>query len=305
MIDPPSIPNSLWTLMAQIGPIWAHDVPRHVGLMVEAFSQLHQLSPKEGVEVWQGISFGPDPKQRFDLFLPKAAPFRPRKPVLIFVHGGAFVSGDRNLTSEIYANVGYYFARHGIPVLNADYRLAPDAKFPAASEDVGSVVEWANDHAADYGWDPQSIFLMGHSAGAAHAASYAYDERLCSPADGSRLAGLIVVSGRVRADNSPMNPNSRFVAEYYGSDADLLDDRSPVSHAQKHSVPTLLAWSEYENPLLDVYCGELAYRLGIAKGRMPPVVWLPKHNHTSTIAHLNTAEDILGAAVISFIDSNC
>ena len=67
------------------------------------------------------------------------------------------------------------------------------------------------------------------------------------------------------------------------------------------SVPTFVAWGEYENPLIDVHCAELVYRLSTAKRRSPPIVWLRGHNHTSTIAHINTAEDVLGRAMLDFI----
>jgi len=61
--------------------------------------------------------------------------------------------------------------------------------------------------------------------------------------------------------------------------------------------------AEFENPLIDVYCLELAYRLAQAKGRAPQMLWLPRHNHTSIIAHLNTAEDVLGSAIRRFMDN--
>jgi hypothetical protein len=141
---------------------------------------------------------------------------------------------------------------------------------------------------------------MGHSAGAAHAATYAYECRL-HPSDGSGLAGLIVVSGRVRADNLPENPNAARVESYYGNNSSEYDSCSPVSHADSNSLPTLIAWSEFENPLLDVYCAELVHRLGVAKRRSPPVVWMKSHNHTSIIAHIGLDEDALGTALRAFI----
>jgi acetyl esterase/lipase len=152
------------------------------------------------------------------------------------------------------------------------------------------------------GVDPSRIFLMGHSAGGAHTASYAYDRRL-HPAGGPGIAGLIVISGRVRADNRADNPNARKVEAYYGTDASRFDDVSAVSHVDAESVPTFIAMAEYENPLIDVYCTELAYRLAAAKRRAPPLLWLKGHNHTSMIAHINTAEDVLGRAMLAFIDA--
>jgi hypothetical protein len=57
-----------------------------------------------------------------------------------------------------------------------------------------------------------------------------------------------------------------------------------------NAVPTFIAWAEFENPLIDVHCAELAFRLAQAKRRSPPLLWLRGHNHTSAIGHINTDE---------------
>ncbi len=62
-------------------------------------------------------------------------------PLLIFVHGGAFTEGSRHRSTEIYANVLYYFARHGVVGINVGYRLAPEAQYPEATNDIAKVVE--------------------------------------------------------------------------------------------------------------------------------------------------------------------
>jgi acetyl esterase len=111
-----------------------------------------------------------------------------------------------------------------------------------------------------------------------------------------------VLSGRVRADNRPENPNANKVVAYYETtDQAKLDDVSPVSHVGPNSVPTLVGWGEYENPLLDVHCAELVFHLAAAKKRSPPVIWLRGHNHTSTIAHIGTADEELAQAILAFI----
>ena len=128
-------------------------------------------------------------------FVPQNAP---SPPVVVFVHGGAFVSGHRNRSAQIYANVLIYLAQHGIAGVNVGYRLANDTKYPGATEDIARVVAWTHAHAAQYGWDAQRIFLMSHSAGGAHAGSYGFDPRF-RPAAGALLTGLVFISGRVRA----------------------------------------------------------------------------------------------------------
>lgn len=299
MTTPPRIPDSLYALMAEIGPRWGADTKGNVRRMIEEFTAVLKDSPKEGVHVRRDIAYGEHPRQQFDIFSPEAAATAPRA-ALLFAHGGAFVEGHRNRSDEIYANVLYFFARHGIVGVNIGYRLADDAKYPEASRDIGKVVAWVKEHAAELNVDPGRIFLMGHSAGGAHTASYAYDRRL-HPAEGPGLAGLVIVSGRVRADSLPENPNASRVETYYGPDAGRFDDLSPVTHVTADSVPTFVAMAEFENPLIDLYCLELAYRLAMAKRRAPPVMRLKRHNHTSIIGHFNTAESALGDAILDFI----
>ena len=141
---------------------------------------------------------------------------------------------------------------------------------------------------------------MSHSAGAAHAGSYAYDPAF-SPAGKTPLAGMIVVSGRVRIDNLEENPNAKWFEQYYGANALRFEGYSPVHHINRDSVATFVAWAEFENPLIDVYCAELVFRLAEAKRKAPPMMWLPGHNHSSAIAHIGTSEDRLGKAIVSFI----
>jgi acetyl esterase len=293
-------PGELEHFLAEIGPRWSHSVAANVREVVARYTPYLARAPKADVNVTRDIAYGDDPRQRLDVF---ATPGGTGKPVVLFVHGGAFVDGERNRSSEVYSNVLYYFARHGCVGINIEYRLAPEHRFPAGAEDVALALRWAVAHVEAFGGAPDSVFLMGHSAGAAHVASYAYDLRFRDTSH-RNVAGVIVVSGRVRADNSKWNPNARKVEAYYGEDASVYDDVSPVTHIAADSPPTFIAFAEYENPLIDVYCLELAYRLAHTLRRAPPVMRLAGHNHTSVIAHVNTAEDRLGEGMRAFVASN-
>jgi acetyl esterase len=294
--------NDLEPFLAQIGPRWADSVAANVRQVVERYSPLLALAPKEGIEVTRDIAYGAHPRQQLDVFA-RAGATAGFRPVLLFVHGGAFVDGDRNRSDEVYSNVLYYFARHDMVGINIEYRLAPEHRYPAASADVALAVQWAVRHAVEFGGDPDSIFLMGHSAGGAHVGSYGFDRRFRDEAH-RHVAGLIIVSGRVRADNGSENPNARKVEAYYGADASLYEDRSPVSHVSADSPPTFIAFAEYENPLIDLYCLELAHGIARATRRAPALMRLERHNHTSIVAHMNTAEDRLGAGIRAFVASH-
>ena len=141
MTNLPEIPTELRELMAEIGPQWATDTKGHVRLMIDKFSEVLRHSPTEGVQVETGNSYGPHERQTFEVFHPAASDGAAR-PGLIFVHGGAFTEGSRHRTEQIYANVLYYFARHGIVGINAGYRLAPEARYPVAIEQGYATAQW-------------------------------------------------------------------------------------------------------------------------------------------------------------------
>jgi len=283
--------------MAEIGPVWASDIRRHHQIVVEAYTPLVAAAPKGGIKVMRDLAYGAHPRQRLDVFQPENTG---RAPVVIFVHGGAFVRGEKSLNGEIYDNILYFFARHAIVGVNTEFRLAPESVFPGGAEDVRLAVEWARRNALNYGGDPERLFLIGHSAGGSHVATYAFDPNVDAK-PGPEVAGLIIISGRVRADIRPDNPNADAVKTYFGDDPSLYEIRSPVNYADQCRLPTLIAVAEYENPYLDVYGAELHYRMSVARKRSPRFIQVARHNHTSIVAHLNTADESFGLELLDFI----
>ena len=123
--------------------------------------------PPTDVEVIENVSYGScDKWHLLDLYRLKDA--EGKLPVLLNIHGGAWVYGDK----KVYAPYGMYLATQGFAVVNASYRLAPKHTFPAPLEDVGAMVEWVVDHAEDYSLDLSNLFFVGDSAGAHLATAY-------------------------------------------------------------------------------------------------------------------------------------
>lgn len=287
----PAIPEAVLREMAEIGPRWGTNVPGHVRRMVESFTPILARAPKDGVEVTRDLAYGEHPRHVLDVYRPAGAA---DAPVVLFFHGGAFVDGEKDRTPEIYSNVLWYLARNGILGMNVEYRLAPEHKYPSGTEDVRRAVAWARGNAVRFGGDPRRVFLMGHSAGVSHTGSYAYGS-------GDPVAGHICVSGRVRAEMWPGNPNAQKVAAYYGTDPQVHESVSQANLVGPSSPPTLVAVAEFENPFLDVHCAELYYRLARANGRAGRFVRLEGHNHTSIIASFNTADERLSREVVAFV----
>lgn len=83
-------------------------------------------------------------------------------PALIMIHGGGWNSGDKSLQVPMAQQI----AAKGYVTIPVEYRLIPEAKYPAGLHDIKTVVRWARSHAKEYGIDPDKIALSGCSAGA-------------------------------------------------------------------------------------------------------------------------------------------
>ncbi len=117
---------------------------------------------------------GFDPERhRLDVYAPRAASAKPR-PVVVFIHGGGWNSGNKNL----YTFIGRRLAKQGVVAVVINYRLAPAVQVPDMARDCASAVQWTTQHITDYGGDPTRIFVMGHSAGGGLAELLATDNAL-------------------------------------------------------------------------------------------------------------------------------
>jgi len=105
------------------------------------------------------ISYASSDKNSLDLYIPTSQNF----PVILFIHGGSFVSGDRK--DYPYAQIGEMFQKLGIGCAVMSYRLLQDSVWPAQPRDVAKAIRWLKDNIDDVGGDPSKIFIVGHSSG--------------------------------------------------------------------------------------------------------------------------------------------
>ncbi|VTU16314.1 Carboxylesterase [Variovorax sp. SRS16] len=290
-------PQALRALMAEIGPRWALDLRGNSQRVKDAYAPLLASAPKAGIAVARDLAYGTHARQVMDIFTP---PDAARAPVVVFVHGGAFVRGDKRASDEIYDNVLYWFARQGCVGVNLEYRLAPEAAYPDGTRDVAQAMAWLKMHVAQHGGDPARMLLVGHSAGGTHVASYAFAPMW---AEGCHAQAVVLVSARLRADQLPGNPNAAGVKAYFGDDASLYEQRSPVNFAAHGTLPALIVTAEFENPLLDVYGLEFAHRMAAARGHAPRYLQMKGHNHMSIVAHFNGGEETLGREIMDFFSA--
>ncbi|OHD65578.1 MAG: hypothetical protein A2096_05605 [Spirochaetes bacterium GWF1_41_5] len=101
-------------------------------------------------------------KLTLDLFTPRNQPSLPR-PAIIFLHGGSWWKGN---PSQFHFHAGYLASRYGFFAVSVDYRLSPEAPFPAALQDAKGAVRWIKKNSSRYNIDTKRIAVCGGSAGA-------------------------------------------------------------------------------------------------------------------------------------------
>jgi acetyl esterase len=290
-----ALPPEIQQKLAAAGPKWRGSL-EDTQPMYALFQPLLKASPKDGVKITKNLAYGSDPKQVFDVYQSSG---KTGVPVLIFIHGGAYVRGSKN-DGEMYGNIATWFARQGMLGINTDYPLAPAAMWPSGAQNVGRIVAWAKANATKYGGDQNHIILIGHSAGATHVASYIFDKSL-QPTSGPGVAGAVLISGRYRVTYDPGDPNAKNVQAYFGEDTSAYVVRSPITHIRESSVPLFIVNAEYENFGLDVLGAELYEAVCKRDGRCPRYTRLEKHNHISEVATFNTADEQLGREILEFV----
>ncbi|WP_281718493.1 alpha/beta hydrolase [Pandoraea apista] len=294
--------------MLDLGPRWNDDIIAHRKAVIDCYTPL-LAAARKSPHVERDLAYGAHARQVLDIFSPAMASHAgvtgELRQAVLFVHGGAFVRGNKSVNGEVYDNVCHWFARQGFVAINVEYRLADTAPWPGGAQDVAQAVAWVHAHAAQWQIDPSRIFLIGHSAGGTHAASYLFDPALAQTRDTpcGGVAGLVLISARLFADVDARNPNAGPVRAYFGPDEARYRERSPLTHAARSRVPTMIAIAEYENRFLDDYGAAFFLGLLRERGMAPRFVQMRGHNHTSIVAHFNSGEEWLGREILAFMAS--
>jgi acetyl esterase/lipase len=130
-------------------------------------------------------------EQKLDVYVPKRIKKGEDLPVLIFVHGGNWNEGRRGL----YKWFGGRLARKGMMAVIIDYPLSPAAQYDDMAQSTAQAIAWVSKHAAEYGGNPDRIFVSGHSAGGHLSALVALDGRYLEKAgvDTNVLKGAVMI----------------------------------------------------------------------------------------------------------------
>ncbi|VTU13209.1 Carboxylesterase NlhH [Variovorax sp. SRS16] len=241
------------------------------------------------------LAYGPHERNRLDLFSDGGVDL----PIVLFVHGGGFIAGDKRSTDHFYANVGRYLAAKGFLCATMNYRLASTDGWPAGSEDVAAAVKWLSGNAGSHGGDSSRIGLLGQSAGCCHVAGYLFDPQSSSIAS-THVSASALLSGYYVV-KPPLSPGQQ---AYFGTDASRFVERSPATHVASNAVPVLLSLAEFDPPQIAQQTLEFAAALTASRGACPAMHWLAGHNHVSSALSLGTVDREVGNLLTGFFSEH-
>jgi acetyl esterase/lipase len=275
--------------------------PENIEASFGLFAAAHEDLGYQAPVITRDIAYGPDPRHRLDVHSAAgpggAGPVTGAAPVLIFVHGGGFTSGDRRLPgTPYYDHIGAWAARRGMVGVIMTYRLAPEHQWPAGARDVAAAVTWVTGHIGEYGGDPARVVVAGHSAGATHVACYLAGQAgppAAGVAAGALLSGLYQLSA---------GEPDEVRASYFGEDASAYASRSPLAGLVASGVPVLFALAELEAPHFHRQAGEALRAFLRRDGTLPPFAFLQGHNHITEIAALGIDDEPLGVPLLRFVE---
>lgn len=178
-------------------------------------------------------------RHRLDIYAPKGT--HDSLDVLIFIHGGNWNSGSK----KTYRFLGNRFARKGVVLVVINYRLSPGSQYNDMALDAAMSVKWVYEHIQNYGGNPQSIYVSGHSAGGHLAALIALDDsyfesiNLTNPLKGAILidaAGLDMYSYL----KEQKFEEGKTYLKVFSNDPEIWKLASPIYYLKDEMIPLLI-----------------------------------------------------------------
>jgi acetyl esterase/lipase len=250
-------------------------------------------------------------RHKLDIFVPKD---KKDFPVVVFVHGGAWMIGDKSCVG-LYSAVGRFLASRGVGAVFPNYRLSPWVKHPEHVKDVARAFAWTHKNIARYGGDPDRLFIGGHSAGGHLAALLATDEQYLKAEGLSRknVRGVLAVSGVYRIPDkleflwtndgglgAKVELKTNPFDWIFGKDPKGRESASPVCHVCAGLPPFLLIYCDQDLPLLPEMADEFAAALKEKKCDVE-LIKVEDRNHNNVMFKATKADDPVAKAMLDFV----
>jgi acetyl esterase/lipase len=231
-------------------------------------------------------------KHKLDLYLPRGLK---NYPVLLFVHGGAWMHGDKGFFG-FYGLLAGSFARQGIGVAVANYRLSPGVKHPEHIKDVARAFAWLHKNIGKRGGRKDRIFVSGHSAGGHLVSLLTTDETYLKAHDlkTSAVRGVIPISGVFQIPD-------KVLPTVFGNEPGSGKKASPLTHVRKGLPPFLMLYAEKDLPACDGKSADAFCKALKALGNDARAEEVKGKNHMSIIMTAASPDNVAHKTIVDFI----
>jgi acetyl esterase/lipase len=267
--------------------------PQMIPEMFAVSATLFEDLPPSEVVISRDHSYGPDARNRLDIHLPSSE--AQGLPAIVYIHGGGFIEGDKQMPgTPFYDTIGRWAAEAGYAGVTMTYRLAPQNTWPAGAEDVASAISWIRENAAQHGIDPDRIAVIGHSAGAAHAADYLAGQG----GRASEVAAAVLLSGIYDARIGEVFPPNLI---YYGDDPSTGEAQSSIAGLAAFDAPLLFGTAQLDPPGFQEQTLAAVNAYFEKQGSLPGLACSSGHNHLTSLLHIGSADATYGDAILRFL----
>jgi acetyl esterase/lipase len=270
-----------------------------VGFTAGAPARAEETPKKYKVKVKKDLDYydGPDQdkaKHKLDLYLPEGGK---DFPVLFFVHGGAWVFGDRSdFFGLLYGGLANVYAKQGIGVAVISYRLSPKVTHPQHVKDVARAFAWIHKNIGKYGGKADRIFVCGHSAGGHLVSLLTTDESYLEEhkLSAKHIRGVIPISGVYRVPDG-------FMPKVFGEGKDAGKKASPITYAKGSLPPFLILYADGDLPACGKPTSEAFCKALSDKGTRAKTLQITKSNHYNILFDAGRSDTRVSNAIVEFI----
>ena len=213
-------------------------------------------------------------ERKLNIFIPKKTS-KELMPVLIFVHGGKWNSGNKNW----YGFIGRNFAKNGVITIIPSYTLSPNANYEQMTEEIAKVILWTKQNIQKYHGDSTKIFVTGHSAGAHLVALATMNPKYSIPV--GTVSGIILndaagLDMKYYLENYPPTQENDYLTTWTNSPTEWRN-ASPIYFLNQQTPPFLIYVGKKTYPSIKVANDRFLNELKKFQREVEPIYLNKKH----------------------------